>query len=278
MHPSFYMQYTVDKQQKLEAGSWKLEGRSLFRRFREANNNFAILVAERIRENIGDIILPAQLLVQSTRFSRTDEDERDIPAREYGLRDLRKYNTRRRTASRQIFDGYSHLFLTLAALAHLLRSRVYLTELHELVVGLATDFGNEGAFVADILRPSALEVAAVAHLAHEAKPLRPAGEAADKRGRTLVLPAPYLDSCISCHSEETLAHEAARCLFFLDDGLETLDEAVEGQDGFFLRAAIAQDGGTLERLLASHDKEVGAIAPLGEIHLFGQGFDADVLC
>ena len=196
MHPSFYMQYTVDKQQKLEAGSWKLEGRSLFRRFREANNNFAILVAERIRENIGDIILPAQLLVQSTRFSRTDEDERDIPAREYGLRDLRKYNTRRRTASRQIFDGYSHLFLTLAALAHLLCRWVYLTKLHELVVGLAADLRNKGAFEADVLGFCTFEVAAVAHLAHQPEPLRPSREATNKRGRTLVLPAPNLYSCI----------------------------------------------------------------------------------
>ena len=64
----------------------------------------------------------------------------------------------------------------------------------------------------------------------------------------------------------------------LRDCFQAVDEAGEGQDGFLLRAAVAQDSGALQRLLASHDKEVGAIAPLGEMYLLGQGLDADVLC
>lgn len=72
--------------------------------------------------------------------------------------------------------------LTLAALAHLLRCRINLAELYELVVCLAAYFGNESALVADILRFGALEVAAVAHFAHEAETLRAAGKTANKRG------------------------------------------------------------------------------------------------
>ena len=53
------------------------------------------------------------------------------------------------------------------------------------------------ALQADILGFRPLEIPTVAHLAHKAEPLRPAGEAANKRGGTFVLPALHLHSCVS---------------------------------------------------------------------------------
>ena len=77
--------------------------------------------------------------------------------------------------------------------------RVYLAELHELIVFLASYFRNEGALMADILRLGALPVASVAHFAYEAEPLRAAGKTANERGRTFVLAASNLNSCACCH-------------------------------------------------------------------------------
>ena len=64
---------------------------------------------------------------------------------------------------------------------------------------------------------------------------------------------------------------------FLCECLEALGEAFERENGFFLCLAIAQDGGALQRLLAPHDEEIGAIAALGEMKLFGERFNTDVL-
>ncbi len=58
------------------------------------------------------------------------------------------------------------LRLTLTALAHLLRGRVNLAELNELIVCLSADLGNKRALMSDVLGAGALKVAAVAHLTH----------------------------------------------------------------------------------------------------------------
>lgn len=59
MPPSFYMQCTVDKEQKLEAGSWKLEGGSLLIRFARTDNNFGTLAPERVGQDVWNVILIA---------------------------------------------------------------------------------------------------------------------------------------------------------------------------------------------------------------------------
>lgn len=101
----------------------------------------------------------------------------------------------------------SNYRLALAALAlGLLRCRIYFAELHELVVILAARLIDESALVADVLRFRTLEVAAVAHLAHEAEPLRATGKAADKRRRAFVLSNLNFNSCACSHNEKTLAH------------------------------------------------------------------------
>lgn len=101
--------------------------------------------------------------------------------------------------------------LALAALTRLLRGWVYLAELHLLVVGLAANFGNERALVANVLGLRALPVATVAYFTHDAQGLRPAREATNKRGRTFVLSASYFYSCVCRHSGKTLAHRSLCC-------------------------------------------------------------------
>ncbi len=73
MYPSLYMQKAVDKQQKLEAGNWKLERQGLLRRFVRTNNYFAASVADLIREHVRDGVFFTQLLIERARLRRTDE-------------------------------------------------------------------------------------------------------------------------------------------------------------------------------------------------------------
>jgi len=73
MRPSLYMKCTVDKQQKLEAGSWKLENRSLFGGLTRANYYLATFVAERIGKDVGSVIFVAQLFVERPCSCRTDK-------------------------------------------------------------------------------------------------------------------------------------------------------------------------------------------------------------
>src|SRR3989344_4804061 len=129
----------------------------------------------------------------------------------------------------------------------------------------------------DVFRLCALPITAVAEFPDESEPLRPAGEAANKRGRTLVLPAPYLHSCTRHHDIPTLAYESRNCLFFLRKCFQALGETEEGKGDFFLGLSIAQDGGALERLFAPHNKEIGATSLFCETNLLGQGFNADIL-
>ena len=105
-------------------------------------------------------------------------------------------NTARDAVRRRVrfFIATAILCLTLAALAHFLGRRVYLAEFYELVVGLATDLGNERPFKPDVFRLRTFKVSAAAHLSYETESLRSPSKSANERGRTLVLPALHLNS------------------------------------------------------------------------------------
>ena len=162
-------------------------GLRLFLRDVGSDNNLAVLRADGVGEDVRRIPLASQALIEAARHRGRNERERDLPARENLARNL-------------LVE--SHLALTL----HAACGRVNLAELDELVIVLAARFGNHRPLVVDVLALRALPVAAVAQLAHEAEPLRAAGETADKRRRTLVLAALDLDSCAGRHVGQTLAY------------------------------------------------------------------------
>ena len=99
-----------------------------------------------------------------------------------------------------------------ASAAHLFCGGVYLAELYEVVIYFTTNFRNESALMADVLGPRALMVSAVAHLTHKTESLRTTSEAANERGRTLVLPAPHFDSRIRSHDSVILTRPLPYCL------------------------------------------------------------------
>lgn len=170
--------------------------------------------------------------------------------------------------------------------------RIDFAELYEFVVFLAPHFRNERAFMADILRLRALPVAAIAHFAHESEPLRAAGKTADKRGRTLVLPASHFNSYAGSHVGGTVPHCVHDCpppykrgnqsgmtcsSGLLRKCLQAFGESEKRENSLFLGLPVAQDGGSLKRFFASHDEEVGTAAPFSEVELFGQRLNADIL-
>src|SRR3989344_9557631 len=59
--------------------------------------------------------------------------------------------------------------------------------------------------------------------------------------------------------------------------LQALDKAKEREDGLNLGRAVAQYRGPLKRFLASHNEEVRTASPFGEIHLFSERLNADIL-
>lgn len=94
MSLSLQMKQAVDKQEKDEHARVHAVRRGLALRFFEADEDLAILFAERVGKDVRDVCLIAQLYVQITRFLGADEYERDIPAREDLLGDAGIWKTR----------------------------------------------------------------------------------------------------------------------------------------------------------------------------------------
>ena len=204
------MQESVDKQIQHEFPLAHAMQRSLFRRFVETDEYFSGLLAERVGEDVWNVGFVAEPDVEFLRLFGADEDERHLPVGKDGRGDDRIGKTRR-FAPREIgYFNSCHLGL---ALARFLCCWIYLAEFDQLVVILATNLGDECALVGDIFGLVALPVAVAAYGTHNTEPLRAAGEAADKRGRTLVLATLHFDSytCGCYHNETILAQEGGNC-------------------------------------------------------------------
>lgn len=96
---------------------------------------------------------------------------------------------KRGTLLRRVKFFMETVAIRLVLAADFLSGWVDLAELHELVVVLAASLRNKCAFVRDVLGEAALPVAAIAYGTHDTEVLGTARKTANKRRRTLVLPA-----------------------------------------------------------------------------------------
>ena len=80
------------------------------------------------------------------------------------------------------------------AFARLAGCWINLAKFDLLIVVVTACLRYKRTFVGDVLGFAALPIALVTHGTHDAEPLCTASEAANKRGRTLVLAASYLYS------------------------------------------------------------------------------------
>ncbi len=63
MHPSFYMQYTVDKQKEQEVRGGELKIRSLLRRFARTDDDFPALLSNYIGKHVRNVCFIAKLFI-----------------------------------------------------------------------------------------------------------------------------------------------------------------------------------------------------------------------
>lgn len=82
------MQECVDKQVEDELSLAHLVYGRLLGCFGEADEDLAVLLPERIGEDVRDVVFLAELLVQLARFGGPYEHERHLPAGEDGFGDL----------------------------------------------------------------------------------------------------------------------------------------------------------------------------------------------